>query len=240
MTEQCCSIVSVPSHLSGMWGHWDVRDEIDENLDLDSPGLDTATGLFLGFGSGDRKEWAKRLPKLRNLKYLVSWTGNNPQSLFDSIAEMSWLKRLCFGRLSAKDISGLSELQDLEYLCIHQLSGPSTLQPIMDLENLCALELGLNNKITDLERFFENRLRTLRSIIIYANKARIDIPSIKPLAAVSSLEYISIPTVRAADEDLQSLANLPNLKFLHLAKSAWPQTELDAIKAKDISIKLGF
>jgi len=238
--ENTGDISSVPPHLFGMWADWDVREEVNANLELDSPDLDSASGLFLGFGSGDRKDWATRLPELRNLKYLVSWTGNNPQSFFDSIVRMSWLKRLCFGRLGAKDISGLSDLRDLEYLCIHSLAGPLTLQPIMDLEKLCALELGLNKKITDFECFSQNKLRALRSIIIYANKPRIHVPSIKPLVKVPSLEYISIPTVHAADENLQVLAKLANLKFLHLAKKAWPKPELDAIRANGVSVKLGF
>ena len=98
----------------------------------------------------------------------------------------------------------------------------------------------MNNKITDFECFSQNKLRALRSIIIYANKPRIHVPSIKPFVEVPSLEYISIPTVHAADENLQALAKLPNLKFLHLAKKAWPQPELDAFRANGISIKLGF
>ena len=232
--------IAIPPHLLGMWGHWEVKNEIETDLSPDSPDLDQAVGLFLGFGSGDRAVWAKRLPELQKLKYLVSWTGNNPQSLFDSITKMKWLKRLCFGRLSAKDISTLADLHGLEFLCIHRMSGPTALQPIVALENLRVLELGLNSKIADLDCFANNNLHSLQSIQLYANKPRIDFPSIKPLSAVKTLEYLSIPTVRADDADLRPLLELPKLKYLHLAKKSWPKSELEVIEKANISFKLGF
>ena len=96
---------------------------------------------------------ARKLSVSVRVKYLVSWTGYNPQFFFDAVARMSWLKRLCFGLLRAKDISDLRNLTELEYLCIHQLSGPTTLRPMAALRKLRVLELGLNDKTKGFRRF---------------------------------------------------------------------------------------
>ncbi len=224
--------------LVGHWTFWSVRDEIRSDVELDSPELESITGLFLGFGSGDRKKWAERLPHLTRLKYLVSWTGYNPQSFFDAVARMTWLERLCFGRLRANDISGLRNLTDLQYLCIHQLSAPTTLRPVATLRKLRALELGLNDKIRDFADFVpnDNDLVSLRSLILYANKARIAVPSLRSLQALRSLEYLFTPTVNPADGDLACLGSLPRLKVVHVAKS-WLDSEVKLLTDKGIAVE---
>lgn len=229
----------IPTDLLGLWGYWSVKNEVAVNVDIDSPSLDKLSGLFLGFGSGDRSKWAALLPHLTKLKYLVSWTGNNPQSFFDAVTKMTWLERLCFGRLTAQDISGIAQLSKLQYLCVHQMAGPKTLEPITKLRSLRVLELGLNPSTSDLQCFSQNELGSLRSIILYGNKSRIDLPSIKPLGAIPSLEYLSIPTVRAGDDDLESVISLPKLKLIHLAKKGWPDASVELLRKKGVYVKQG-
>lgn len=222
----------------GLWGYWSVKDEIRSEVELDSAEVEKVTGLFLGFGSGDRAKWAERLPHLARLKYLVSRTGYNPQSFFDAVVRMSWLKRLCFSRLTAKDIAGLRNLTELEYLCIDQLSGPTTLRPITNLRKLRVLELGLNDKISDFDDFAHNDLACLRSLILRANKPRFKVPNLRPLQALQSLEYLFIPTVYPADGDLECLSSLPTLKFVHIAKS-WPDSVVKSLTDQGIGVERG-
>ena len=226
----------VPVDLIGLWNFWSVKDQIAADIEINSAAIQEVAGIFLGFGSGDRKKWAEFLQEARNIEYLVSWTGNNGQHFFDAICNMHWLKRLCFGRLGAPDISNISKLTELEYLCATQLSGSRTLEPITTMKRLRVVELGLTRKIDSYFECFEsNEMHSIVSMKFYSNSP-LTVPSISPFSRIPSLEYLSLPTVRPLDGSLKYLFELPKLKALHIPNGGWDKDEIDGLK--DMGIKL--
>lgn len=81
-------------------------------------------------------------------------------------------------------------------------------------------------------------LVSLKSLILYANKPRLPVPSLSPLQTLRSLEYLYIPTVHPADGDLECLNSLPKLKFVHVPKS-WPDSEVKSLTNKGIAVERG-
>lgn len=228
-----------PFDLRGDWGYWSVKDSIDGSCDLDNPNLRTLEGLYIGAESDTYRKWAKVLPTLNNVEYLVSWTGTNPQPLADAILSMTWLRRLCFGRLGAKDISQLSGLDQLEYLCIHQLAGSKDLRPIGELEKLKVLEVGLNTQVSDLEWLRSSKLAHLRSFISYGANGLARVPSFAPLGELRNVEYLQLPVLDPQDGDLKVLLSLPRLRFVHLRQRKWDQSDIDALQDKGVNVAIG-
>ncbi len=231
-------LFGIPKDLLGFWADWDVCEAVRSDITLDDDRLKDIEGLFLGFESGDRDEWAKILPTLENIKYLVSWTGNNTQKLFDAICNMTWLQRLCFGRLSARSLSSIEYLNKLEYLCAFQLVGKKDLSPLMSLPSLRVLELGINPAVIDFSCFEQNQLRSVRTIKLSSNKTVV-VPTIRHFAQIPSLQYLSIPQVRAEDKDLSSLLTLKNLRVVHLAQRGWPKSEIEILSQYGMEVRLG-
>jgi len=241
------TLFGVPVNLIGDWGHWSVRDQITSEITIDetasiasvAAAIREVSGVFLGFGSGDRKKWAALLQEAPNIEYLVSWTGNNTQYFFDAVCNMHWLKRLCFGRLFAPDISNISKLTELEYLCVPTLSRSRTLEPIAAMKNLRVLELGLSRKISDdfFDCFASNEMHSVVSMSFFLNSG-LKIPSIMPFSKVSSLEYLSLFNIRTLDGSLEYLLDLPNLKALTIPKRGWREGEIDTLR--DAGIKVLF
>lgn len=229
----------IPYRFRGHWGFWTVQDQIDVECSIASPNLRQTAGLYGGFDADRAGAWRNTLPSLRNVRYLVSWTGGNGQKLVDAILRMTWLQRLCFGGLRAHDISGIGGLTKLEYLCVHQLQGAKDLHAIAELERLHVLELGINQSVQDLNWIQGPGLKQLRSLIIYGNRARFPISDLTALRNLTSLEYVSIPTIRPAKLSLFVFLDLPNLKALHLRAENWDETELQSLQDRKVRITIG-
>jgi len=226
----------VPVDLIGLWNLWSVKDEIAVDVELNVAAIQKVNGIFLGFGSGDRKKWAALLQDARNIEYLVSWTGNNGQHFFDAVCNMTWLKRLCFGRLSAPDISNISRLTELEYLCATQLTRSRSLEPIVAMKRLRVVELGLTKRVDNYFECFEsNKMHSVESMKFYSQSI-ISVPSFRPFSKIPSLEYLSLPTIRPADRSLKWLYELPRLKFVHIPKGGWDDKEISALEEAGVDI----
>ncbi len=231
------AILEVPKDLIGYWHDWNVAEFVDDEANLGDEHLSKLQGLFLGFGSGDRKEWAKVLPTLSSLKYLVSWTGANPQSLLDAICRMTWLKRLCIGKLSARNLSPIASLQQLEYLCISHLMGERSLVPLVHSPKLVSLELGVSPASCDFSCFSENDLPSIRAVKIVSTKVT-TVQTIRHFEAVQSLEYLSLPTIRTEDGDLRFLTELRNLRLVVLTKKGWRDSEIEVLRENGVQVAL--
>lgn len=139
----------------------------------------------------------------------------------------------------AKDVSAIGRLRNLEYFCAFQSFGPDSLQPLMGLENLVSLELGLSPRITDISCFDTNSLVGLRSLKLASDKI-MTYPTIEPLGKLQSLEYLSISSAKTEDQKLQVLLELPNLKSVHLAEKCWAESEVQSLKDRGIDVRIGF
>ena len=229
----------IPRDFWGDWRLWELDETAVQSASVDDEALSDFPGIYISTEDEDRKAWIKRLPHLDKTKYIVSWRGNNPQSLVDAVLKMQWLERLCFGRLGARDLSALSGLGRLEYLCIIQLCGPKDLSPIGGLPSLKVLEIGFNQEVVDLEWLSGPGLTKLRSLIVYGNKSRFPVSDLQPLAGLSALEYLSIPTLDPINDTLDPILELQNLKFLNLKKKAWSDTAIKTLEDRSVIVQLG-
>ncbi len=226
------SEIPIPEDLRA--SHWNWGKEIN---DLGAQALKSVLNDKVGIRD-DKKKLAAALRDNRDLKYLVFWTGYTTQTLLDSIATITTLERLEFGYLRAQDISGLARLKLLKYLSIVSLSSASTLKPLTELENLVSLGLGISTKITSLEDFSVNSMRSLRALHLGESSERvITVDSLSPLGALPSLEYVAIGRIRSRDKSLSGFLELPHLKALQIDKNArFSSNDIDSLRSKGICV----
>lgn len=229
----------IPFEFHGNFGFWSVRETIRSDLSPGSPELGSIRGVWGGFNSEDADEWKRVLPTLRNIRYLVSWTGFNTQPLVDSVLKMLWLERLCFGNLRAADLSALRNLSRLDYLGIHQLGGAKDLSPLARLRSLRVLEIGLNDKVVNFDWLEGDGLKSLQSLIVYGNRSTFTVPGFQSLTELKCLQYISLPTIKPAELSLQPFLSLPDLKVLHVRNESWPTSEVEGLRSKGVHLIIG-
>ena len=137
------------------------------------------------------KRLAEALRNNTRINYLSFEAGYTSQGMLDNISTVTSLERLAFGHLRAADISGLTNLKQLKYLCIDSLSSATTLKPLTHLTQLISLTLGISSKISSLSDFSDNSLHSLRALHLGESSERvISVDSLEPLGAVPSLEYV--------------------------------------------------
>jgi len=228
------SEIPIPADLRASHRSWGdaILDEIEAAL-LEAVNGDLAVRR-------DKKKLAAAIRDNKEMKYLAFWTGYNTQPVLDSIATITSLERLAFGYLRAKDISGLAKLKRLEYLSITSLSSATTLKPLTTLENLVSLGLGISEKISSLDDFSENSLRSLRALHLGESGERVvTVDSLEPLGALTTLEYVAIGRLRSRDRSLAGFLELPKLKALQLDKNArFPDSDIDSLRSKGVVVSL--
>lgn len=222
----------IPEGLSA--SHWSWGREIFDQLAPqpgDGPGLNMRARV-------DKKQLAATLRNNNTLKYLVLWTGYTTQQLLDAVTTIKSLERLEIGHLRAADISGFANLENLECLSIVSLSSASTLRPLTRLTNLISLSLGISSKITTLDDFSEHSMHKLRALHLGESAEKVvTVESLKPLAALRSLEFIAIGRIRTKDNSLAGFLELPRLKALEVDKNArFPKGDIDALESKGITV----
>lgn len=181
---------------------------------------------------------AKALRNNKQITHLAWATGYTSQFMFDCIATIETLERLGFGYLRASDISGLANLKRLQYLSIDSLSSASTLEPLMQLQDLISLGIGISTKITSLEDFSDNSLNSLRALFIGASSERvITVDSLDPLGSLYSLEYLMVACMRSKDRSLAGLLKLRNLKALEVDKRAqFSKVDIEALESAGVVV----
>ncbi|MDH3374957.1 MAG: hypothetical protein OEM85_16455 [Gammaproteobacteria bacterium] len=216
--------------------HWSWGEAINDAM---REALEEALNGKIG-PRDDKRKLAAALRNNGELKYLAFWTGYTTQYLLDSISTITTLERLAFGHLRAPDISGLANLKSLEYLSITSLSSANTLKPLTKLEHLVSLSLGISSKITSLEDFSENSMRSLRALHLGESSERVvTVDSMEPLSALPTLEYVAIGRIRSRDRSLAGFLELPELKALELDKNArFPDSDIDSLRSKGIVVSL--
>jgi hypothetical protein len=183
-----------------------------------------------------RKAWAETLPKLNNLKYLMT-THQIDQSFFESICEMKnleglyikWGKVECldsFNKLSnlkhlyfgsnprIKSIDGISKLKQLETLEIENFKHCEDLEKICHLNKLLSLRIFLSTTFQNLD--FLKELTNLKVLVI----TNIDKETnIEPIKNLKNLEKLWIPKYLYKNHDISELKNnFTKLKFGNLTK----------------------
>ena len=214
--------------------HWNWDKDILESM---SEALADILGNNVG-ARDDKTKLAAALRDNRQLKYLSFWTGYTTQKLLDSVSTIATLQRLEFGHLRAPDISGLANLKNLRYLSIVSLSSATTLKPLTELENLISLGLGISRKITSLEDFSENSMRSLRAIHLGESSERVvTVDSLEPLSTLLALEYIALGRIRSRDRSLAGFLDLPQLKALEFDKNAkFSSNDVDSLRSNGVIV----
>ena len=214
--------------------HWNWGATIFDQLAPqpgDGPGLNMR-------GSVDKMKLAATLRGNSTLKYLVLWTGYTTQQLLDAITTIKSLERLEIGHLRAADISGFANLKNLEYLSVPSLSSASTLRPLTKLTNLISLSLGISGKIATLDDFSDNSMHSLRALSLGESAEKVvPVESLKPLAALRSLEYVALGRIRPEDNTLAGFLELPRLRALEVDKNArFPRDDIQALESKGVTV----
>ncbi|MEZ5824294.1 MAG: hypothetical protein R3C97_06015, partial [Geminicoccaceae bacterium] len=114
-----------------------------------------------------------------------------------------------------ESLDGLAGLTGLRHLDLEACSGLADLSAFAGFLPLTSLALTNCNAIADLTPVAG--LGKLRSLVIDMRK----IPTLAPLAGHERLEFIRLIGSRVAQEEIDTLLELPALRFLQARRQAW-------------------
>ena len=228
----------IPEDLNPSSYHWgkDGKESMGAGISDDPDLREIVESIVL---SPDRnKRLAAALRNNTRINYLCFDTGYTSQGMLDNISTMMSLERLAFGYLRAADISGLTNLKRLKYLCIDSLSSATTLKPLTQLTELISLTLGISTKITSLKDFSDNSLHSLRALHLGESSERvITVDSLEPLGAVPSLEYVVIGRIRSRDRSLAGFLGLPRLRALQIDKNGrFSREDVEELQSRGVDV----
>jgi hypothetical protein len=176
-------------------------------------------------------EWCQLLPTLAQVKYL--WLSSRvPQRLFDAVCQMSNLEGL-FVKWSGSGIKNLDTLSAATRLKYFHLGSSPSLESIEPLAALVQLRwLGLVNiqLIRDIDPI--GALIGLEGLYLSGDWTTQHVRTLKPIARLRELRYLSIPNLKADDDTLSPLFALTTLETFK-ASTWWKETELAEIRRRN-------
>jgi len=221
------------------WGYWNWRrvqklvpDHItyfeeykpSETLVLNLTQLDV--GSYRQNKNIDR--WCNELPNLEEVKYLWFVSRVN-QKMFDAACKVPNLEGMFVKWSGIKNIESLRIPKNLHHLHLGSSSQVESIEVLGELESLLTLDLQQLNKISDFSII--SKLASLEGLGIDGSiwtAQKID--TLKPLAKLRNLKYLTLINTRLKDKSFGPLLNLTELVRL---ESSWnyPEAEFEKLKA---------
>jgi Leucine-rich repeat (LRR) protein len=176
------------------------------------------------------QEWCELLPTLADVRLL--WISSKaPQALFDAACRMPKLEGLWIKWSSIKSMASIAGLPNLKYL---HLGSSTQLESIAPLSDRRGLEwLGLENLATIRHLDPIATLSDLQGLSLEGSMwSSWEVETLAPAGALTSLRYLSLANLRAADRTLTPLYPLQNLETLITAEW-WDAGELDELRRRN-------
>jgi Leucine-rich repeat (LRR) protein len=204
----------IPDCWKPLAGRTDERESLDAEY----------VHLFISEPSKERDYWIDRLPRLQRLKYLEVKSRPN-QVLFESICRVPNLERLNIFWSNITDLAPILSLRKLTHLNIGSSPKVTSLEPLAKLRSLTALGLTAPKSCSALEPVGE--FKGLRGLWLNAREYTThEYDSLRPLAGLKELVYLSLGGIRSKDRSLDPVSHLSKLRYLYLAPLRnWPAVE---------------
>ena len=172
------------------------------------PSLETASPDTDALYVTKRTRQLERLPKLGHLRYLAA--AELAEHHFDIICSATQVTHLEVNVLPVKSLGALGAMKNLRVLSLYEGKKITALTGIEALANLEALSLANFAVSVSLEPLAScARLRTLWLSGTTWKPMRV--PSLQPLACLTKLERLMLPSVRVEDKKLTPLHSLTKL-----------------------------
>jgi len=221
------------------WGYWNwqraqklVPDHItyfeeyepSETLVLNLTQLDV--GSYRQNKNIDR--WCNELPNLGEVKHLWFVSRVN-QKMFAAACKVPNLEGLFVKWSGIKNIESLRIAKNLQHLHLGSSSQVESIEVLGELESLLTLDLQQLNKISDFSII--SKLASLEGLGIDGSiwtAQKID--TLKPLAKLRNLKYLTLINTRLKDKSFDPLLNLTELVRF---ESSWnyPESEFEKLKS---------
>ena len=174
------------------------------------------------------EQWCAELPNLNEVKYLWFFSRVT-QKMFDAACNMPNLEGLYIKWSGIKNIDAFHIPKKLRHLWLGSSSQVESIDVLGELDSLITLELQQLNKISDFSAL--SKLTRLEGLGIDGSiwtAQKID--TLKPLANLRDLKYLTLINTRIKDKSFDPLLNLTELiRF----DSSWnyPESEFEKLKA---------
>jgi Leucine-rich repeat (LRR) protein len=178
-------------------------------------------------GKGQSGEGLRNKRSLRRL-----WIEGATEWLRE-IAELRELEMLVISGTSSSDLAPISQLVSLRRLLVREATQLASLEFVSTLGGLQVLSVTNSSKVRDLEPV--GHLTRLTAFAIEISAAGADrgmdvaVDTLKPLAALSALEYLYLVSLKVADESLEPLVGLKSLKVLECG-AFFPKDQFKKLK----------
>lgn len=221
------------------WGYWDwiraqkrlpdhityVKDyKPSETLILNI----TQLGIISYYQNKIVDQWCKELPYLREVRNLWFVSRVN-QKMLDAACRVPKLEGIFIKWSGIKNIDALRIPKKLRHLYLGGSSQGESIDVLGELDSLVTLDLEQLNRISDFR--FLSKLTSLEGLGIDGSiwtAQKID--TIKPLANLHNLKYLTLTNTRIQDKSFDPILGLTELVRFN---SSWnyPEAEFEKLKA---------
>ena len=174
------------------------------------------------------EQWCAELPKLDEVKYLWFVSRVN-QKMFDAACKMPNLEGMVIKWSGIKNIDGLRNAKKLRHLWLGSSSQVESIDVLGEMNRLTTLALEQLNKISDFSVL--SKLTNLEGLSINGGMWTAQkIDTLKPLANLRKLKYLTLINTRLKDKSFDPILNLTELVSFD---SSWnyPEAEFEKLKS---------
>jgi Leucine-rich repeat (LRR) protein len=174
------------------------------------------------------ERWCRELPNLEEVKSLWFVSRVN-QKMFDAACRMPNLEGLFIKWSGIKNIDNLRLLKKIQHFHLGSSSQVESIEVVGEMDSLVTLDLQQLNRISDFNIISE--LTSLEGLGIDGSVWTTQtIDTLKPLANLRNLKYLTLINTRIKDKSFDPILNLTELVRF---ESSWnyPEAEFEKLKS---------
>jgi len=178
--------------------------------------------------------WCELLPILKTVEHLW-FLSRVPQDLFDAACQVPKLKGLYIKWSGVKNIEAVASARHLRYFHLGDSAQLQSIDCLSSMQQLRWLDLANIKRIDRLDPIA--KLRKLEGLSVDGGTWTTQrVATLEPIGKLTSLRYLSIVNLRAADKTLRPLFRLRKLENF-LAAQWWDPAEIDELRARNPKMK---
>jgi hypothetical protein len=219
----------------GFWGHLQINSMVPKSVSYPDE-YQGATHINivctqLSISDYQQKklvnQWCNRIPEMDQIRYL--WFNSRVnQALFDAACKNHHLEGLFVKRSGIKDLSYLTNLNNLKYLHIGSSPSVGSIDVFSMMSQLIVLQIENFKRIQDISPL--QSLSQLEGLAIEGSMWNTQIvESLEPLSDLLNLRYIFLANLRSLDQTLEPLSRLRKLRNIRTTFK-WPKSEFKLLR----------
>ena len=176
------------------------------------------------------RAWCDLLPTLKSVEHLW-FLSRVPQDLFDAACKAPRLKGLYVKWSGIKSIEALTDAQHLRFFHLGDSAQLQSIDVLSSMRQLRWLDLVNIKRISRLDPIGE--LQGLEGLSVDGSTWTTQrVETLAPIGRLTSLKYLSIVNLRAADKTLRPLFALRSLEEF-LSAQWWDSDEVDELRSRN-------